>query len=103
MIIFTLLFNIAYVLPSEALTRFYNCVARVANKNGSLTISNVDNCYNLIFKGALDYYGIKQPQTTSDNSTVLHHSVEKQTHNEKVSEPEAETLHQQTKPVAIFG
>jgi hypothetical protein len=35
MIIFTLLFNIAYVPPSEALTRFYNCVARVANKNGS--------------------------------------------------------------------
>jgi len=69
----------------------------------ALTISNVDNCYNLIFKGALDYYGIKQPQTTSDNSTILHNSVEKQTHNEKVSEPKAETLHQQTKSVAIFG
>ena len=103
MILFTLLFNIAYVLPSEALTRFYNCVARVANKNSSLTISNVDNCYNLIFRGALDYYGIKQPQMTSDNTTVLHNSVEKQTHNEKVNEPQAETIPQQTKSVAIFG
>ena len=103
MIIFTLLFNIVCILPSEALTRYYNCVARVANKNGSLTISNVDNCYNLIFKGALDYYGIKQPQTSSDNSTDLHHNVEKQTHIEKVSEPEAQTLPQQTKSVAIFG
>ena len=103
MIIFTLLFNIVCILPSEALTRYYNCVARVANKNGSLTISNVDNCYNLVFKGALDYYGIKQPQMTGDNSTVLHNSVEKQTHNEKVSGPEAQTLPQQTKSVAIFG
>jgi hypothetical protein len=103
MIIFTLLFNIAYVLPSEALTRYYNCVARVANKNGSLTISNVDNCYNLIFKGALDYYGIKQPQTTGDTSTILHNSVEKQTHDEKVSEPKAQTHPQQSKSVAIFG
>ena len=29
-------------------------------------MANVDACYNLIFKGALDYYGIKQ-QPTSDN------------------------------------
>jgi hypothetical protein len=103
MIFFTLLFNIAYVLPSEALTRFYNCVARVANKNSSLTISNVDNCYNLIFKGALDYYSIKQTQMIGDNSTVLHNGIEKQTHNEKISEPKAETLPQQTKSVSIFG
>lgn len=103
MIFFTLLFNIAYVLPSEALTRFYNCVARVANKNSTLTISNVDNCYNLIFKGALNYYGMKQPQSTSDNSTVMHQGAEKQTYPEKVSEPGIGKLPQKTESVDIFG
>jgi hypothetical protein len=60
------LIQISSVAPSEALTRYYNCIARVANKNATLSMANVDACYNLIFKGALDYYGIKQ-QPTSDN------------------------------------
>lgn len=80
-LICAILANVAYVLPSEGLTRYYNCVARVANKNATLTISNVDNCYNMIFKGALDYYGIKQQSATpSDNSTGLQQDHEKQSH-----------------------
>jgi len=62
------LIQISSVAPSEALTRYYNCLARVANKNATLSMANVDACYNLIFKGALDYYGIKQ-QPTFDNTS----------------------------------
>jgi hypothetical protein len=62
------LIQISSVAPSEALTRYYNCIARVANKNATLSMANVDACYNLIFKGALDYYGIKQ-QPTFDNTS----------------------------------
>ena len=45
------LIQISSVAPSEALTRYYNCIARVANKNATLSMANVDACYNLIFKG----------------------------------------------------
>ena len=55
-----LLNQITLVNPAHALTRYYNCLARVANKNATLSISNVNACYDMIFKGALDYYGIKQ-------------------------------------------
>ncbi|MGI8834596.1 MAG: hypothetical protein ACR2IS_18425, partial [Nitrososphaeraceae archaeon] len=53
------LIQISTVAPAEALTRYYNCIARVANDNATLSMGNVDACYNLIFKGALDFYGIK--------------------------------------------
>ena len=64
------LIQISSVTPSEALTRYYNCIARVANKNATLSMANVDACYNLIFKGALDYYGIKQPSVDKENNSV---------------------------------
>lgn len=64
----SILIHITIVTPAHALTRYYNCIARVANKNATLSISNVDNCYNMIFKGALDYYGIKQQQVHAGNS-----------------------------------
>ena len=67
-LISSFLIQISSVAPSEALTRYYNCIARVANKNATLSMANVDACYNLIFKGALDYYGIKQ-QPTFDNTS----------------------------------
>ena len=64
------LIQISSVTPSEALTRYYNCIARVANKNATLSMANVDPCYNLIFKRALDYYGIKQPSVDKENNSV---------------------------------
>ena len=64
------LIQISSVAPSEALTRYYNCIARVANKNATLSLANVDACYNLIFKGALDYYGIKQQPTFDNKDTT---------------------------------
>ena len=37
---------------ADALTRYYNCTTRAANKNGTLSLQNVDNCYDNVFKGA---------------------------------------------------
>ena len=37
---------------ANALTRYYNCTTRVANKNGTLSLQNIENCYDQIFKGA---------------------------------------------------
>lgn len=63
------LIQIISVAPAEALTRYYNCIARIANKNATLSINNVDVCYNLVFKGALSYYGIKQQSPLVDKDT----------------------------------
>ena len=92
------LIQISSVAPSEALTRYYNCIARVANKNATLSIANVDACYNLIFKGALDYYGIKQQPTfdnkdtsSEDNSEKVSDSTKRQTDNSN-SKPKSEKV-----------
>ena len=91
------LIQISSVAPSEALTRYYNCIARVANKNATLSMANVDACYNLIFKGALDYYGVKQPtfdnkdNSSQDNSEKLSDSIKRQTDNSN-SKPESEKV-----------
>ena len=37
---------------AKALTRYDNCITRVANKNGTLSLQNVENCYDQVFKGA---------------------------------------------------
>ena len=68
-LISSFLIQITSIPPAEALTRYYNCLARVVNKNATLSIANVDACYNQIFKGALDYYGIKQSPSTDDKNT----------------------------------
>jgi hypothetical protein len=36
----------------NALTRYYNCTTRVANKNGTLSLQKIENCYDQVFKGA---------------------------------------------------
>jgi hypothetical protein len=40
------------LIDVDALTRYFNCTTRAANKNGTLSIQNVDNCYDNVFKGA---------------------------------------------------
>ena len=71
------LIQISTVAPAEALTRYYNCIARVANDNATLSMGNVDACYNLIFKGALDFYGIKQQPTFDNKDTSSEDDSEK--------------------------
>ena len=77
------LIQISSVAPAEALTRYYNCIARVANNNATLSIANVDACYNLIFKGALDYYGIKQQPILDNKDTSSEDDPEKVSDNHK--------------------
>jgi hypothetical protein len=40
------------LVDADALTRYYNCTTRVANKNGTLSLRNIENCYDQVFKGA---------------------------------------------------
>ena len=47
-----ILFQIGLITPAHALTHYFNCIIRVANKNGTLTQANVEACYDKVFKGA---------------------------------------------------
>jgi hypothetical protein len=40
------------MIDADPLTRYYNCATRVANKNGTLSLQNIENCYDQDFKGA---------------------------------------------------
>ena len=44
--------QIGLVVPAHALTYYFNCITRIANKHGMLTLENVENCYDKVFKGA---------------------------------------------------
>jgi hypothetical protein len=44
--------QIGFIVPAHALTYYFNCVTRIANKHGMLTLENVENCYDKVFKGA---------------------------------------------------
>ena len=46
------IYQTGLLTDADALTRYYNCTTRAANKNGSLSLQNADNCYDFIFKGA---------------------------------------------------
>ncbi len=83
------LIQLMSVSPAEDLTRYYNFNARVANKNATLSIANVDACYNLIFKGALDYYCIKQlSYVENDTSSVdVSESLKGQSDNSSANTP----------------
>ncbi len=35
-----------------ALTRYFNCVTNTANNHGSLSMSDIEHCYDSVFKGA---------------------------------------------------
>ena len=37
-----------------ALTRYVNCVTKVANHNGTLSVADVTHCYDRVFIGAHD-------------------------------------------------
>ena len=44
--------QIGFIIPAHALTYYFNCITRIANKHGMLTLENVENCYDKVFKGA---------------------------------------------------
>ena len=43
-----------FVSSAYALTRYFNCVTRIANGNGTMTLENVKGCYYNVFQGARD-------------------------------------------------
>ena len=55
-VVFSLLIlaQISVVDPANALTRYFNCVTRSANHNGTFSMDNAEACYDKVFKGAAD-------------------------------------------------
>ena len=49
-----ILAQLMVIEPANALTRYFNCVTRAANSNGSFSVDNAEVCYDKVFKGALD-------------------------------------------------
>jgi len=49
-----ILAQLMVIEPANALTRYFNCVTRVANNNGIFSLDNAEACYDKVFKGALD-------------------------------------------------
>ena len=43
-----------FVSNAYALTRYFNCVTRVANGNSTMSLDNVIGCYYKVFQGARD-------------------------------------------------
>ena len=44
-----------FVISSAyALTRYFNCITRIANGNGTMTLENVKGCYYKVFQGTRD-------------------------------------------------
>jgi hypothetical protein len=47
---------ISTISPALALTKYFNCTTRAANKHSDLTLEDVNECYYKIFVGAREYY-----------------------------------------------
>jgi hypothetical protein len=43
-----------FVSDAYALARYFNCVTRIANGNGTMSLDNVKGCYYKVFQGARD-------------------------------------------------
>jgi len=49
-----ILIQVSLITSSQALTRYFNCITRIANGNATLTLTNVEGCYYKVFQGAID-------------------------------------------------
>jgi hypothetical protein len=43
-----------FVSNAYSLKRYFNCVTRIANGNGTMSLDNVKGCYYKVFQGARD-------------------------------------------------
>jgi len=50
--ILVMLIQITLVDTAQGLTKYYNCVTRDANNQGTLSLADVQICYDKVFKGA---------------------------------------------------
>jgi len=46
--------QITIVDAANALTRYFNCTTRVANSESTFSLDDAENCYDKVFKGAMD-------------------------------------------------
>ena len=53
-LVVTSIFQSLFVSSAHALTRYFNCVTRIANGNGTMSLDNVKGCYYKVFQGARD-------------------------------------------------
>ena len=52
--IVTLIVQSLFITSAYALTRYFNCITRIANGNGTMSLDNVKGCYYKVFQGAID-------------------------------------------------
>ncbi len=43
-----------FISSAYALTRYFNCLTRIANGNSTMSLDNVKGCYYKVFQGARD-------------------------------------------------
>jgi hypothetical protein len=48
----SILFQINTITSAHALSHYFNCIIRGANRSGTLTLTNVETCYDKVFKDA---------------------------------------------------
>jgi hypothetical protein len=53
-LIITSIIQSLFLTSAYALTRYFNCITRIANGNGTMTLENVKGCYYKVFQGARD-------------------------------------------------
>ena len=53
-LIVTSIIQSLFLTSAYALTRYFNCITRIANGNGTMTLENVKGCYYKVFQGARD-------------------------------------------------
>ena len=63
----SLLFQIGTIASAHALSHYFNCIIRGANRSGTLTLTNVETCYDKVFKGASSNFN-SDPNSASNNS-----------------------------------
>jgi accessory gene regulator protein AgrB len=47
-----ILFQVGFVANTFALTRYFNCTTRIANNNNTISLANIEACYDKVFQGA---------------------------------------------------
>jgi hypothetical protein len=64
----SLLFQIGTTTSALALSHYFNCIIRGANKSGTVTLTNVETCYDKVFKGPNP--NSNSNSASSDNNNV---------------------------------
>jgi hypothetical protein len=58
-----------FVSSAYALTRYFNCVTRIMNGNGNMSLDNVKGCYYKVFQDARDADVVTKSNKVGCNTT----------------------------------